>query len=333
LGAAAEGEATIRYAVLGAAAEGEATIRYAVLGAAAEGEATIRYAMARTLRGADLLRRRDHNFRRTPSRRVRSRQSALAFVDAVGCCSTFYRFPEGLPCLWEAVVGRANPRWPRHSHHDEGVGLTWRLKDELPARRDVYYGKVLKGRPVLVALDLFPAFYARVRGSQRSRDYLAEYRAGRLSHTARRLLDALAEEHPQYTRSLRANTFMLEASKTREFEGALAELQGGLWVVKTEERYEPSFSYRWDLVDAWLPEAVAEGRRLPRRAALEHLLRRHLAAAVYSRVPSLARLFGATAAEVVECLRALERSRAVIADCAVDGWPGRWVVALDEPGR
>ena len=32
-------------------------------------------------------------------------------------------------------------------------------------------GKLLRGRPLLVALDVFPAFYALVRGRQRARDY------------------------------------------------------------------------------------------------------------------------------------------------------------------
>jgi hypothetical protein len=41
----------------------------------------------------------------------------------------------------------------------------------------------VKRRPVLVALDLFPAFYSLVRGSQRARDFGAEYRAGRMSAT------------------------------------------------------------------------------------------------------------------------------------------------------
>ena len=112
----------------------------------------------------------------------------------------------------------------------------------------------------------------------------------------------------------------------------MAELQEGLWVVKTEERYEPSFSYRWDLVDAWLPDAVAEGRRLSRRAALERLLRRYLEAAVFARVPSMARLFGAPVTVVVEGIAALVRARAVLGDCAVDGWPGRWVVASPPTG-
>src|SRR5262245_30603550 len=130
------------------------------------------------LAGAALMRRRDLGFRRRAALRVRGERTALDFVEDVGLCSTFYRFREGVACLWEAVVGRAAPRWPHHSHHDAGVGLTWELKDSLPARRRCYYGKLLKGRPVLVALDLFPAFYALVRGRQRARDYLAEYRAG-----------------------------------------------------------------------------------------------------------------------------------------------------------
>src|SRR6202795_4946123 len=223
--------------------------------------------------------KRARSFRHLPALRVRSARAAGAFVDAVGVCSTFYRFPEGVACLWEAVVGRARPRWPRHSHHDDGIGRTWELKDSLPARRRCYYGKLLKGRPLLVALDLFPAFYALVRGRQRARDYRAEYEAGHMTQPAKRLMDALAREHPQYTGDLRANTFMLGPHRTREFERAMAELQQGLWIVKTEERYEPTFSYRWDLLEAWLPEAVAEGRRLSRERALEYLVARYATAA------------------------------------------------------
>ncbi|MBI4634766.1 MAG: hypothetical protein HY727_00315 [Candidatus Rokubacteria bacterium] len=258
--------------------------------------------------------------------RVTGERSALAFVNGVGFCSTFYRFPEGVACLWEAVAGRPNPRWPRRSHHDAGIGLTWDLKDRLPARRAVYYGKLLKGRPLLVALDVFPAFYALVRGRQRARDYRKEYEAGRLSATARRIMDAMLREHPQYTRGLRAGCFLLEPWKTREFERAMAELQQGLWLVKTEERYEPTFSYRWDLVEAWLPEAVAEGRRLARDAALVHLVERYLRGAVFSREPLLARLLGVRGHEIEATVQRLVRAGALVADRAVEGWPGRWLL-------
>lgn len=276
---------------------------------------------------------RDRRFRRLPARRVRNERDALAFVREVGFCSTFYRFPEGVACLWEAVAGRANPRWPRHSHHDAGIGLTWELKDTLPAGKRVYYGKLLRGRPLLVSLELFPMFYALVRGRQRARDYRVEYEAGRLSHTARRIMDAMLEEHPQYTRELRANVFMLEPSKTREFERAMAELQQGLWLVKREERYEPTFSYRWDLLEAWLPDEVAAGRRLSRVAAVAGLIERYTRGAVFTTERQLARLFGLRSDEVARAVTTVARARAVKADCVIAGWPGRWLVHAAAVGQ
>ncbi len=285
--------------------------------------------MSRALSPEGLLRLRDRRFHRRRDLRVRTERAALAFVNAVGLCSTFYRFPEGLACLWEAVEGRRDPKWPRRSHHDEGIGITWDLKDTLPAGRQVYYGKLLKGRPVLVALDLFPVFYALVRGRQRARDYRIEYEAGRLSLTAKRIMDSLAREHPQYTREIRGNCFMLEPSRTRQFERAMAELQQGLWVVKTEERYEPTFSYRWDLLEAWLPRQVAEGRRLSREAAVKRLLARYTGGAVFTTPALLARLFALPMAEVSTAVTRLVESKALMADCLVRGWPGRWLVHAD----
>src|SRR5688500_13632122 len=269
---------------------------------------------------------RDRRFRRHPALAVRTAAAAARFVGAVGFCSTFYCFREGVPCLWEAVVGRARPRWPRRSHHDDGVGLTWRLKDDLPAARQVYYGKLLRGRPMLVALDLFPAFYALARGRQPARDYRAEYAAGRLAHTARRLMDALAREHPQYTRELRGNTYLLDPGRTREFERAMAELQQGLWIVKSEERYEPTFSYRLDLLEAWLPEAAAEGRRMPRAAALDAVVSRYATAAVFTRLPLVRRLFGVPATEAATSVNRLV-ARGVLVEREIAGLPGQWLIA------
>jgi hypothetical protein len=289
-------------------------------------------AVSRAVDGLVLERRRDRRFRRAPALRVRTERQALAFVDAVGFCSTFYGFPEGVPCLWEAVAGRARPRWPRRSHHDAAIGLTWELKDTLPAARRVYYGKLLKGRPLLVALDVFPAFYALIRGRQRARDYRAEYDAGRMTQTARRLMDALVRAHPQYTGDLRADTFMLGPHRTREFERAMAELQQGLWIVKTEERYEPTFSYRWDLLEAWLPGPVATGRRLARDRALEYLIGRYAGAAVFTRERLLQRLFGLPAGEIARAVRGLV-ARGGLTECEVAGWPGRWLVAPAEVRR
>jgi hypothetical protein len=261
-----------------------------------------------------------------PGRRVRTAADARALVAAVGLCSTFYRFPEGMACLWEAVAGRRDPRWPRHSHHDPAVSRTWALKDTLPARRWVYYGKLIRGRPVLVALDLLPTFYALVRGRQRARDYRVEYAAGRLSLPARRLMDVLVRRHPLYTREWRAEALMLDASATRTFERGVAELQQGLFVVKVEERYEPTFSYRWDLLEAWLPEPVRVGRRLSRDRAVRGLLGRYLEGAGWGSARAMARLFGLPRPEVATALQALARAGVVRLGLRVAGLPADLVV-------
>ena len=199
-------------------------------------------------------------------------------------------------------------------------------KDRLPARRRVYYGKLLKGRPVLVALDLVPAFYALVRGRQRARDYRIEYEAGRLTHTAKRLMDVLIRRHPLYTREWRAEVFMLDPGRTREFERAVAELQQRLFVVKTEERYDPSFSYRWDLVEAWLPDSVQAGRRLGRRAAARHLVARYLGGAAWGSIRGMARLFGLPAAEITDAIGTLARTGVVRVGLCIPGLPAEVVV-------
>jgi hypothetical protein len=138
-------------------------------------------------------------------------------------------------------------------------------------------------------------------------------------------MDALMREHPQYTRELRANTFLLEPGRTREFERAMAELQQGLWVVKSEERYEPTFSYRWELVEAWLPDLVAAGRRLSRAAALDRLIARYVAGAIFVSRRQISRLLGVPAGEVEAAVARLVRADA-LCETAIDGWPGRWLV-------
>jgi uncharacterized protein YcaQ len=106
----------------------------------------------------------------------------------------------------------------------------------------------------------------------------------------------------------------------------MVELQQGLFIVKTEERYEPTFSYRWDLLEAWLPEPVAAGRRLARERALEHLIARYMGAAVFARERTLRRLLGLPAADIERAVRALV-ARGALTETEVAGWPGRWLIA------
>lgn len=269
---------------------------------------------------------RDRSFHRLPHLRVRGEKSALRFIRKVGFCFTFGTFGYDLPCLWVAVAGRRNPRWPKHTHHDPEVLLTWELKDTLPAKRLVYYGRLLKGRPTLASLEIFPAFVALVRGGRRSGDYLLDYREGRLSRTALRIMDALMEEGPADTPGLRRRTRLQASVQTREFERAMTEIQRKLWVVKVEEIYEPYFSYRWDLLDNWLPDQVKAGEKVSSQEAIFTIVEQYVRTVLYSQEGMIARLFDLPLASVGAALEEMEGRGVLMRRQRIRGLPGTWVL-------
>jgi len=273
---------------------------------------------------------RDRTFCRTPARRVRGERSALAFVEAVGFCFTLSDFGLPVASLYVAVCGRRHPRRPRHTHHDPEIGLTWRLKDSLPAERLVYYGKLVKGKPTLVSLGLLPAFCRLIREGKGSGDYLLDYRHGRMTRSALAILDALHDRGPLVTPDLRRAVHLAGARLTAEFDRAMAELQRGLWIAKVEEIYDPDFYYRWDLLDNWLPGPIRQGFSLSREAAVCGLVAAYLTAAGATQPRFLGSLLGLPVREVEASLALLEGLGQVERGRRIRGLSGEWAVWTGE---
>jgi hypothetical protein len=273
---------------------------------------------------------RDRSFRRLPALKVRGERSALQFVNAVGFCFTLSHFGLPVASLYVAVCGRRNPRWPKRTHHDAEIGLTWNLKDSLPAKRLVHYGKLVKGKPTLVSLGLFPAFCALIREGKGSGDYILDYRQGRMTRAAVLILDALNERGSLATPDLRKAVALHGAERTAEFDRAMAELQRGLWIVKVEEVYDPDFYYRWDLLDDWLPEPLARSLTLDRDIAVQRLLAAYLRGAGAGQARFLASLLGVGLAEVEAGLAALEAEGVIRQGQRIRGLPGAWTLWLGD---
>lgn len=267
-----------------------------------------------------LLAARERLHRTTPARRVRGDRSALAFLKAVGFAFLFDNFGTGLPFLWAAICGRRRPRWPRHTHHDPGIGLAWHLKDVLPARRRVYYGKLLLGKPTLVALPDLPAAVAWFRRKTPAWHRVA-FLNGRMSRAGHAVLEALHAEHPLYTPDLRRAAGLAHSREARTFERAIAELQQGLWVVKTEERYEPSFGYRWDLFEVRYPRATAAAERIASAEALGRLAGRLLDTLLWSTPRELGRLLRPDPGELEGALTDLEARGRLLRGTRIPGLP------------
>ena len=269
---------------------------------------------------------RDRAFRRLPHLRVRGERSARAFVDAVGFCFTLSDFGLPVPSLYVAVCGRRHPRWPTHTHHDPEIGLTWNLKNSLPAKRLTYYGKLIKGKPTLVSLELFPAFCALIREGKGSGDYIVDYRQGRMTRNGVGILEALHEHGSLATPALRKAVGLHGAERTADFDRAMAELQRGLWIAKVEEVYDPDFYYRWDLLDNWLPGPLAASRGLERPDAVRRLCTAYLANAAATQPRFLAGLLGLSAEEIGAALDTLDAEGSVRQGQPLSGLPGSWAV-------
>jgi len=235
---------------------------------------------------------RDHHFRRLRQRRISGERAALE--------------------------GMREPALPEHIQHDRAIMMTWRIKDTLPAKKLVYYGKVIGGRPGFIARGLLAAFL-RLRAEPRG--YRALYERGMLSHCAKLVMDALARRGPAETKALKLGAGYAQAKMRPEFDRAMKELQEKFLALKVEERYDP-FTYVWDTMEHRWGEALGEARALSRGEAAYRVVRRYFEIAGFGAERAVARLLAIDPALVDGAARRLERERKLRRTLRVDGLIG-----------
>ena len=98
-----------------------------------------------------------------------------------------------------------------------------------------------------------------------------------------------------------------------------------------EARYDPAFTYVWDLLETWLPEPVAQGRATPREEVIDRIVRRYLSVVSYASLPQIERLLEILCPQVEEAVIRLQEEGLIERDVMIDGLPGRWVVRRDPP--
>jgi hypothetical protein len=276
---------------------------------------------------AALERHRDFHFRRTKSRRVTGEQSALRFINEVGFCAAFTA-GLSIPCLREAIAGEREPAVPEHLQHDYAIGMTWRIKDSLPAKKLVYYGKVIGGRPGFIALDLLPAF---LRLRVEPGGYLKMYRRGDLSLCAKLVMDALSKRGAAETRALKLSSGFDRPKRRTEFDRAMKELQEKFLALKVEEHYEP-FTYVWDTMGHRWGEALKAAKALTRREAAYTIARRYFEVAGYASEPAAARLLGIDRATFESATNRLAREAKIVRNVRLEAMSGSYAVLIDLVG-
>jgi hypothetical protein len=273
---------------------------------------------------AQLESHRDYRFRRIPKRRVAGEKSALAFINEVGFCTGFTA-GLGVPCLREAIAGEREPKIPEHLQHDYAIGMTWGIKDTLPAKRLVYYGKVIGGRPSFIARDMMAAFL-RLRIEAAS--YAKLYQRGMLGHCAKLVMDTLTKRGASETMALKLASGYSQPKHRAEFDRAMKDLQAKFLALKVEERSEP-FTYVWDTMEHRWPDALKESHALRRSEAAYRIMRRYFEIAGFGNERALSRILHIEPALVDGAMRKLEREKVVVREMRIEGAPGLHSVLRD----
>ena len=244
-------------------------------------------------------------------------KSALKFIEEVGFCTGFTA-GMGVPCLREAIAGTREPSMPEHIQHDYAIGMTWRIKDSLPHRRAVYYGKVIARRPSFIARGMLGAF---LRLRIEPGGYRKLYLRGGLSHCGKLVMDALTKRGEAETRVLKLSSGYALPSRRAVFDRAMAELQEKFLALKVDERADP-FSYVWDTMTHRWPDAIADARRLTRKQAAYAIVAKYFEIAAFGSERAIARLLGIDAVLVETAARRLEREGVIARGVRIDGHPG-----------
>ncbi len=223
---------------------------------------------------------RDRLWRREEALKIDSVSQVEEMVEDLGFCLGLTDVRKDLPSVYMAVCGRRDAHMPRNVQKDFEASRAWVLKDEVIARGNVYYGKLVKGNSWFVSRRMIPVFNAIWGVSRKSEKE-------ELSANAQIVLKVLRKEWEMATADLRSECgFENKADLTK----AIDELQKRMKVVPQEVLYVPKFTYIWTLAEARFPEEMAV--KIPRDEAVLELARVFLRMHGLTPLGDLSRKFG-----------------------------------------
>ncbi len=230
--------------------------------------------------------------------RVKTAGDAVRFIEHVGFCMLFPVKNVPLPSLYYAVAKRQPTGWGKYSQ------LIWTWKDDLPKKRRTFYGKYFKGRGTFLSPQLLPHFLAMHGTALEPDEAEGFFGAGRITHDALELWQALAKHGPLATLELRHACKMESQAGNKRFKKAMLELQGRLIVTHSGAEQETGAwaSNCFDLVFRSFPQQISQAKDIS-----EHDARLAIAVKYRTLYPAaspvqIARLFGWTKAQAVSAL-------------------------------
>ncbi|MBK8305404.1 MAG: hypothetical protein WBC19_13555 [Pyrinomonadaceae bacterium] len=223
---------------------------------------------------------RDRKWRREDQLKIDSAAEAEAMIEDLGFSLGLTDARTDLPSIYIAVCGRRDAHMPRNVQKDHEASRAWVLKDEIMARGNVYYAKLIKGKSWFLAPRMIPVFNA-IWGCSKKGE------SGILTKNAQTVLKVLRKEWEMATSDLREECGFKDK---KDLTNAIDELQKRMKVVPQEALYVPKFTYIWTLAEARFPEQMQI--KMKRENAVRELARTYLQACGMTLLGDLSGKFG-----------------------------------------
>ena len=265
---------------------------------------------------------RTRTFNLPPSKRLSSQAQALTFVKKRGFVYFWPIKGIDLPNLWTAVAGDR----PVADKHDDPGHITWRWKDNALDKKIWYYGKILRKKATMIALEVAPYFYALSENyGSPEEDYLLTYEEGRMTQAARQVYETLLNEGTMNTLDLR-KAAKLSNAKDSEFNKALEYLQSDFKIlpVGVSEAGAWKYSFIYEIVPRHFPGLPEQARRIGEGEARVKLMELYFESVGTAQERDAVKLFGWKRELVARAIQGLVRKR-VLVEAEHPNHKGTWM--------
>jgi len=203
---------------------------------------------------------------------IHTEMEALAFVKRHGLATVFPIKGTRFPNLYSSTAGEDKK---------EKLEKTWNWADNLAQQKKLYYGKLVAKQTTLVSLEVFPHVFR------------LHHMKGKLSETAKQIMDALVQHGPISTSNLRKQLQLTGKERKSMFTQAIDQLQLNLAIAIVNREKSPRMIYTWDLIERWMPkELIEKAARTSESEARDKVVGRLLEIGAITKPEEAAKLLG-----------------------------------------
>ena len=271
---------------------------------------------------------RRRTFRLRADLRLERVEDALSFVKERGFVYFWPIKGANYPNLWAAVAGER----PVADKHDDPGHVTWGWKDGMLDKRQWYYGKILRGKATMIALDIAPNFYALSENyGDPDHDYLQLYEDGLLSRESKLIYEMLLREGPLDTVNLRRKIHMTGKASNSPFDRGLTNLQRDFKIlpVGIAKAGAWRYSFIYDMVHRHYPDLSEQARLIKRAQARQKLLSLYFTSMGAATAADARKLFQWPKKDMDRALEALLEQKTVRGGYRVEGQSGEFFVVQE----